>query len=274
MGATAGRTTLQGEGLQHNDGQSLVLSSVVPVCRSYDPTFAFETALIVRDGIHRMYPGGDAAAGEDIFYYITLYNENYLMPAMPADEGGHSVNEGVLKGLYRSSTGSTDAGPRATILFSGAAHTEAVKAQAELKEHYGVSAELWSATSYQQLRVEALEVDRWNSLHPNEQPRVPWVTSQLERSQGPIVAVTDFMRMVPDQISRWSPRAWTSLGTDGFGRSDTRETLRRYFETDAPNIVLAVLNQLVADNTLVPAAIEDAIGRYSMPTEGQVPWHG
>ncbi|MSY78746.1 MAG: pyruvate dehydrogenase (acetyl-transferring), homodimeric type, partial [Actinobacteria bacterium] len=244
MGATAGRTTLQGEGLQHNDGQSLVLSSVVPVCRSYDPTFAFETALIVRDGIHRMYPGGDAAAGEDIFYYITLYNENYLMPAMPADEGGHSVSEGVLKGLYRSSTGSADAGPRATILFSGAAHTEAVKAQAELKEHYGVSAELWSATSYQQLRVEALEVDHWNSLHPNEQPRVPWVTSQLERSQGPIVAVTDFMRMVPDQISRWSPRAWTSLGTDGFGRSDTRETLRRYFETDAANIVLAVLNHL------------------------------
>ena len=274
MGATAGRTTLQGEGLQHNDGQSLVLSSVVPVCRSYDPTFAFETALIVRDGIHRMYPGGDAAAGEDIFYYITLYNENYLMPAMPADEGGHSVSEGVLKGLYRSSTGSADAGPRATILFSGAAHTEAVKAQAELKEHYGVSAELWSATSYQQLRVEALEVDHWNSLHPNEQPRVPWVTSQLERSQGPIVAVTDFMRMVPDQISRWSPRAWTSLGTDGFGRSDTRETLRRYFETDAANIVLAVLNHLVADNTLVPAAIEDAISRYNMPTEGPVPWHG
>ncbi|CAB4530207.1 unannotated protein [freshwater metagenome] len=274
MGATAGRTTLQGEGLQHNDGQSLVLSSVVPVCRSYDPTFAFETALIVRDGIHRMYPGGDAAAGEDIFYYITLYNENYLMPAMPADEGGHSVSEGVLKGLYRSSTGSADAGPRATILFSGAAHTEAVKAQAELKEHYGVSAELWSATSYQQLRVEALEVDHWNSLHPNEQPRVPWVTSQLGRSQGPIVAVTDFMRMVPDQISRWSPRAWTSLGTDGFGRSDTRETLRRYFETDAANIVLAVLNHLVADNTLVPAAIEDAISRYNMPTEGPVPWHG
>ncbi|CAB4749956.1 unannotated protein [freshwater metagenome] len=137
-----------------------------------------------------------------------------------------------------------------------------------------MSAELWSATSYQQLRVEALEVDHWNSLHPNEQPRVPWVTSQLGRSQGPIVAVTDFMRMVPDQISRWSPRAWTSLGTDGFGRSDTRETLRRYFETDAANIVLAVLNHLVADNTLVPAAIEDAISRYNMPTEGPVPWHG
>jgi pyruvate dehydrogenase E1 component len=274
MGATAGRTTLQGEGLQHNDGQSLVLSSVVPVCRSYDPTFAFETALIVHDGIHRMYPGGDATAGEDIFYYITLYNENYPMPAMPADEAGHSVAEGVVKGLYRSDPGPSEAGPRATILFSGAAHTEALKAQAELTEHYGVSAELWSATSYQQLRVEALEVDRWNSLHPNEQPRVPWVTSQLERSQGPIVAVTDFMRMVPDQVSRWSPRAWHSLGTDGFGRSDTRETLRHYFETDAPHIVLAVLNQLVAEGTLVPAAIEDAISRYDLATEGPVPWHG
>ena len=274
MGATAGRTTLQGEGLQHNDGQSLVLSSVVPVCRSYDPTFAFETALIVRDGIHRMYPGGDATAGADIFYYITLYNENYQMPAMPTDEAGHSVAEGVVKGLYRSDLGPSNAGPRATILFSGAAHTEALKAQAELTEHYGVSAELWSATSYQQLRVEALEVDRWNSLHPEEQPRVPWVTSQLERSQGPIVAVTDFMRMVPDQVSRWSPRAWHSLGTDGFGRSDTRETLRHYFETDAPNIVLAVLNQLVADGTLVPAAISDAISRYNLATEGPVPWHG
>jgi len=274
MGATAGRTTLQGEGLQHNDGQSLVLSTVVPVCRSYDPSFAFETALIVRDGMHRMYPGGDASLGDDIFYYITLYNENYPMPPMPADVGGHSTGQGVLKGLYRSSAGPTDAGPRATILFSGSAHTEAIKAQSELAEHYGVGAELWSATSYQQLRVEALEVDRWNSLHPNEQPLVPWVTSQLERSQGPIVAVTDFMRMVPDQISRWVPRAWSSLGTDGFGRSDTRESLRHFFETDAPHIVLAVLNELVADNTLVPAAIDDAITRYGLQTEGQVPWHG
>ena len=274
MGATAGRTTLQGEGLQHNDGQSLVLSTIVPVCRSYDPSFAFETALIVRDGIHRMYPGGDAEAGEDIFYYITLYNENYAMPTMPADEGEHRVGDGVIKGLYRYSVGPAAAGPRATILFSGAAHTEAAKAQAELAEHYGVSAEMWSVTSYQQLRSEALGVDRWNSFHPNEQPRVPWVTSQLERSQGPIIAVTDFMRLVPDQISRWSPRAWNSLGTDGFGRSDTRETLRHYYETNAPNIVLAVLNQLVADGTLVPAAIDDALKRYKVPTEGPVPWHG
>ena len=276
MAATAGRTTLLGEGLQHQDGHSLVLSSTVPVCLSYDPAFAFETALIVKHGLQRMYPGGDPLAGEDVFYYITLYNENYPMPPMPPDTegGGTSISDGVMKGLYRSAIAPGTSGPAATILFSGTAHTETVVAQRELAEHYGVGAELWSATSYQQLRSEALEVERWNRLHPGQTPRVPWVTTELERSAGPIVAVTDFMRAVPDQISRWTPRRYTSLGTDGFGRSDTREALRRYFETDAPHIVLTVLTSLVADGSLDPSALTDAISRYDIPTEVAVPWHG
>ena len=272
MGATAGRTTLMGEGLQHQDGHSLVLASTVPVCRSYDPAFAFETALIVEDGIRRMYPDGDAARGEDVFYYLTLYNENYPMPAMPDDSD--RVRDGVLRGLYRADPGPDLQGPRATLLFSGSAHTEVVRAQQLLAEDYGVAAELWSATSYQQLRDEALEVDRWNLLHPEESPRVPWVTTTLGQSVGPIVAVTDFMRSVPDQITRWVPRRYQTLGTDGFGRSDTREALRRYFETDAPHIVLAVLTQLVADGLVVAGALPDAIARYGIPTGTPHPWHG
>jgi pyruvate dehydrogenase E1 component len=267
LGATAGRTTLLGEGLQHQDGQSQLLASTVPVVRSYDPAFAFETALIVRDGLHRMYPDGDAARGEDLIYYLTLYNENYPMPAMP-----DGVSEGVLAGLYRHAGAPEVGGPSATILFSGTSFAAAAEAQQDLAEHYGVGAELWSATSYQQLRSEAIEVERWNRLHPGDTPRVPWVTQQLERSAGPIVAVSDWMRSVPDQIARWVPRRWSSLGTDGFGRSDTREALRRFFETDAAHVVLAVLTELVAEGALVPAALDDALARYSIATEDAPPW--
>ena len=267
LGATAGRTTLLGEGLQHQDGHSQLLASTVPVCRSYDPAFAFETAVIVREGFERMYPGGDATAGEDVFYYLTLYNENYPMPAMP-----DGVEGDLLRGLYRWSDAPEVGGPRATVLFSGTSVGAATTARNELAEHYGVGAELWSATSYQQLRVEALGVERRNRLHPHDTPRTPWVTQQLDRSEGPIVAVSDWMCLVPDQISRWVPRRWTALGTDGFGRSDTREALRSWFETDAPALVLAVLSELVAEGKLVPAAIDDAIARYGITTERADPW--
>ena len=267
LGATAGRTTLLGEGLQHQDGQSQLLASTVPTCRSYDPAFAYETALIIRDGLHRMYPDGDAVRGEDVMYYLTLYNENYPMPAMP--EG---VEPGVLAGLYRYAAPPAVGGPAATILFSGTSYRAATEAQQELAEHYGVGAELWSATSYQQLRMQALEVERWNRLHPTEPPRIPWVTEQLGTSSGPVVAVTDWMRAVPDQISRWVPRPFVSLGTDGFGRSDTREALRRFFETDAPSVVLSVLTELVAAGSLVPGALTDAIARYGIETERTAPW--
>ncbi|MFN7150317.1 MAG: pyruvate dehydrogenase (acetyl-transferring), homodimeric type, partial [Microthrixaceae bacterium] len=267
MGATAGRTTLMGEGLQHQDGQSQLLASTVPSVRSYDPAFAYETALIVRDGLHRMYPDGDASRGEDLIYYLSLYNENYPMPPMP--EG---VGQGVLAGLYRYAEAPAVGGPAATILFSGTSWVAAAEAQRELAEHYGVGAELWSATSYQQLRSEALEVERWNRLHPTEAPRTPWVTEQLAGAQGPVVAVSDWMRSVPDQIARWVPRRFMPLGTDGFGRSDTREALRRFFETDAPSVVLTVLSELVAEGALVPAALTDAIARYQIVTEDPAPW--
>ncbi|MCO5317713.1 MAG: pyruvate dehydrogenase (acetyl-transferring), homodimeric type [Microthrixaceae bacterium] len=274
MGATAGRTTLLGEGLQHDDGHSHVLSSVVPACRSYDPAFAFETALVVRDGIRRMYPD-DGPPGEDVFYYITLYNENYPMPPMPDDgDGGARVARGVIEGLYRWHEAPAGDGPEATILFSGTAWASAVEARDILAEHYGVRASLWSATSYQQLRMQALEVERWNRLHPLDPQRTPRVTEILADSSGPVVAVTDFMRAVPDQIERWIPRgrAYVSLGTDGFGRSDTREALRRFFETDAPHVVVAVLHALADAGVLEPSAAADAIGRYGIATEDAPSW--
>ena len=275
LGATAGRTTLLGEGLQHQDGHSHVLASTVPVCRSYDPAFAYEMALIIKDGIERMYPAAGAEHGQDVFYYLTLYNENYPMPPMPESlVDGIDVARGVIDGLYPWAAAPQTPGPQATVLFSGPMWQTAVAAQWDLAEHYGVGAELWSATSYQQLRAEALEVDRWNRLNPGRPAREPTVTRMLRSSQGPIVAVTDYMRMVPDQVARWSPRRWLSLGTDGFGRSDTREALRRYFETDAGHLVVAVLSALAAEGAVEPSTVAEAIIRYGIEPDLPVPWHG
>ncbi|MBX3314131.1 MAG: pyruvate dehydrogenase (acetyl-transferring), homodimeric type [Actinobacteria bacterium] len=267
LGATAGRTTLLGEGLQHQDGHSLVLASTVPTCEAYDPAFAYETAEIVRHGIDRMY-GADP---EDVFYYLTLYNENIVMPPMP--EGSAA---GIVEGLYRWGDVPEGTGPRATILFSGSAQGAARAAQQQLAERWGVRAELWSATSYKRLREEALAVERWNRLHPGETSRTARVTELLDDSAGPIVAVTDFMRAVPDQIARFVPagRSWTSLGTDGFGRSDTREALRRYFETDADHVVVAVLAALAGTGEVSPEAVGRAIESAGLDTDGPVPWHG
>jgi len=273
LGATAGRTTLLGEGLQHTDGHSHVLSSVVPACRSYDPSFAYETATIIRDGIERMYPSAGIENGEDVFYYLTLYNENYPMPAAPTEmPWGLDLTDGVIGGLYPWAPAPQVVGPRATVLFSGTMWRMAVEAQSMLAEHYGIGAELWSATSYQQLRVDALSAERWNILHPDEAPMVPRVTELLSRSPGPVVAVTDFMRIVPDQIARWVPRRYTSLGTDGFGRSDTREALRHHFGNDAAHIVLAVLSSLAADGAIGNDLVRDAIGRYGIEADLPAPW--
>jgi pyruvate dehydrogenase E1 component len=269
LGATAGRTTLMGEGLQHDDGHSHVLASTVPTVKSYDPSFAFETALIVRDGLHRMYPGGDPAAGEDITYYLTLYNENYPMPPMP--EG---VAQGVVDGLYRWCGAPEVQGPTASVLFSGPMWSAAAAARTDLADVYGVGVELWSATSYSELRREALAVERWNRLHPDAVPQVPRVTQLLGASAGPVVAVSDFMRAVPDQVSRWVPRRWLSLGTDGFGRSDTRETLRRFFEVDTAHVVVGVLSQLALDGQVASATVADAVARYGIDPESAPPWHG
>jgi pyruvate dehydrogenase E1 component len=269
LGATAGRTTLLGEGLQHQDGHSQLLASTVPVCRSYDPAFAYEMALVVRDGLRRMYPPEGPEAGEDVFYYLTLYNENYPMPPMP--EG---VEDGVLDGLYRWADAPEGTGPQASILFSGPMWRVSSEARELLAEHYGVRADLWSATSFQQLRAEALEVERWNRLHPQAPPRVPRVTRLLAGSTGPVVAVTDWMRAVPDQVARWSPRRWCSLGTDGFGHSDTREALRRHFEVDAAHVVVAVLSGLVADGSLDAGVTADAIARFGLDPDAAPPWLG
>ncbi|MFV0316052.1 MAG: transketolase-like TK C-terminal-containing protein, partial [Microthrixaceae bacterium] len=273
LGATAGRTTLLGEGLQHQDGHSQLLASAVPVCHSYDPAFAFETALIVRDGIAKMYPG-DGSPGDDRFYYLTLYNENYPMPPMPDDGGTGAIEQGVVDGLYCWQPAPEGTGPEATIVFSGTAWSAAVEARDILAEHYGIRVSLWSATSFQQLRLEAMEVERWNRLHPLEAPRRPKVTQILEPSAGPVVAVTDFMRAVPDQIEHWIPdgRLWCSLGTDGFGRSDTREALRRFFETDAPNVVVAVLHTMAESGIIDHATTEDAIRRYDVDPGAAPSW--
>jgi pyruvate dehydrogenase E1 component len=261
MAATAGRTTLLGEGLQHQDGHSLVLASTVPVCQAYDPAFAYEMGAIIKAGLKRMY----GPEPEDVFYYLTLYNENYVMPPREVDEAS------IIEGLYRWAPAPEVSGPSATILFSGTAQGAARFAQDELAEHFGVGAELWSATSYKRLREDALAVERWNRLHPAEPARTPRVTELLADASGPIVAVTDFMKAVPDQIARWVPARFLPLGTDGFGRSDTREALRRFFETDGPHVVVAVLASLAAVGDIKPEVVDDAIRRYGIDPEAPDP---
>jgi pyruvate dehydrogenase E1 component len=259
---TAGRTSLNGEGLQHADGHSLVLASTVPNLAAYDPAFAYELGVIVDDGIRRMY-GPDP---EDVFYYLTLYNENYVMPPMP--EG---AEEGILKGLYRFAPAPEGPSRKATIVFSGTAQKAAREAQELLAADHDVAAELWSATSYKALREDALAAERWNRLHPTEAPRTPYVTEALSGASGPVLAVTDFMKSVPDQVSRWVPATYASLGTDGYGRSDTRAQLRRHFETDAQHVVVGVLSNLVQDDDAKPQEVADAIAHYELDPEAPDP---
>jgi len=254
LGATAGRTTLNGEGLQHEDGHSHVLASVVPNLVAYDPAFAYELAVILEDGLRRMY-----REREDVFYYLTLYNENYVQPAMPA-----GAEEGILRGLYRFQASPLgESGPRVQLLGSGPLLREAVRAQEILGDRYGVAADVWSATSYKELRREALDCERWNRLHPAATPRVPYVTAQLATARGPVVAVTDYLKLVPDQVARWVPQGLTPLGTDGFGRSETRQALRRFFEIDAESIALAALHELAKRGEVpgdLPARARDELG--------------
>ena len=262
LGGTAGRTTLLGEGLQHDDGHSLLLASTVPNVAAYDPAFAYEVAAIIAAGITRMF----GPEPEDIFYYLTLYNENYQMPPKP--EG---IADGIVRGLYRFSPAPKGPARPATILFSGTASQAALEAQRVLAEDHDVAAELWSATSYKALREDALSVERWNRLHPGLQPRTPYVTEMLDGAAGPIVAVTDFMKAVPDQVARWVPSPFIPLGTDGFGRSDTREALRRHFETDAAHVVVAVLDGLRAIGEAKAAEVDKAIARYHIDADAEDP---
>jgi pyruvate dehydrogenase E1 component len=313
MGCTAGRTTMNGEGLQHEDGHSLLLASVVPTVHAYDPAFAYEMAAIVERGIDHMF----GPQAEDCIYYLTLYNENYPMPALPVPQGDEalqaeaaaSLREGILRGIYRyagpagaageawgeaadEASGETEgeargetageaqgetegeargeaqaAGRPATILFSGPAWRAAMQARELLASDWGVAAEAWSVTSYKALREDGLEVERWNRLHPESGPRVPYITRVLEDARGPIVAVTDYLKAVPDQVARFVRVPFTVLGTDGFGRSDTRVALRRHFEVDAAHIVVAVLAELAAAGEGKPDEVAAAIEKYGIDPE-------
>jgi pyruvate dehydrogenase E1 component len=261
MGATAGRTTLNGEGLQHEDGHSLVHASHYPSCRVYDPAFAYETAAIIRDGLARLY----GETPEDDFYYITLYNENHVMPPRP--DGVTDAD--IVSGLYRFSV-APDLGPeapRATILASGVIMQQALAAQVLLAETYGVAADVYSAPSFQRLRNDALEVEHWNLHNPGREPRIPHVTTVLAEAggAGPVVAVSDWITAWPDMISRWVPtKAWRSMGTDGYGRSDTREALRRFFDIDAAHIAAAVLVELANLGTLPRAQVVEAVAALDL----------
>jgi len=260
-GGTAGRTTLSGEGLQHQDGHSLLHASTVPTCAAYDPAYAYEIAIIVQEGIRRMYQ-----LGEDRFYYLTLYNENYPMPPMP--EGLDP--QGVLRGIYRLRA--AEPGPSVVQLFgSGPILSEALKAQQILAERYQVPADVWSVTSYNELRRDALEAERWNRLHPGEPARTPYVCQALQGAPGPIVAASDYMKVVADQIAPWLPGRMETLGTDGFGRSDSREFLRRHFEIDAPSIAAAALSRLAREGRFDPARAAAAFAELGVAVDGSDP---
>jgi pyruvate dehydrogenase E1 component len=257
LGGTAGRTTLNGEGLQHEDGHSHVLAATVPTMRAYDPAFAYEVAVIIQDGLRRMF-----AEGEECLYYLTLYNENYGMPPMP--EG---AQEGILRGLYKFRAGGLSSTLRAQIFGSGPILREALRAQHILADKFGISADVWSATNYKQLRSDALNVRRWNMLHPGEEPKRSYIEQTLENEEGVFVAVSDYMRLVPDQIAPWVPGGLMTLGTDGFGRSDTRSALRRFFEIDAEFIAIATLYALAEEGQMKMADVERAIKELNVDPE-------
>jgi pyruvate dehydrogenase E1 component len=252
LGGTAGRTTLAGEGLQHQDGHSHLLAYPLPNLIAYDPAFAFELAVIIRDGIRRMYE-----QQEDIFYYLTVMNENYAHPPMPDGDG---VKEDILKGMYRlKPADNPNAGLRAQLMGSGAILNEVLRAQKLLAEKYNVAADVWSITSYKELYRDGLEVERWNLLHPADQPRVPHVTRCVADAPGVYVAASDYVNALPASISRWFPRRLVSLGTDGFGRSESREALRDFFEVDARFITLATLAALCREKQIDGGVVVQAM---------------
>jgi pyruvate dehydrogenase E1 component len=235
-----------------------VLSSTVPNCRAYDPAFAYEVAVLIQEGIERMY----GAEPEDVFYYLTLYNENSTMPPMP--EGSA---EGIIRGLYRFAAAPKKLKHRAQLLASGTAMLAALEAQQLLADEFDVAADVWSATSYKLLREDALEAERWNRLHPGESPRVPYVTQCLGTADGVFVAASDYVKVLPDAIDRWLPRPLTSLGTDGFGRSENRTALRDFFEVDAKSIVIATLAAQAKDVEIDASVVAKAISDYGVNHE-------
>jgi pyruvate dehydrogenase E1 component len=261
LGATAGRTTLNGEGLQHQDGHSHLAASTVPTLMAYDPAFAYEISVIIQDGLRRMYH-----ENESLFYYLTLYNENYPMPAMPA-----GAAEGILKGLYKFRPGPAGKTHRAQLLGSGPILLQALRAQEILAERYDISADVWSVTSYKHLRTDALRTQRWNMLHPEPTPKRSYVETLFEGEPGVFVAVSDHMKIVPDQIAPWVPGGLMTLGTDGFGRSDTRANLRRFFEIDAELTVIATLYALQRKGAMAPRVVAQALRDLDVNPEKVAP---
>jgi pyruvate dehydrogenase E1 component len=259
VGGTAGRTTLAGEGLQHQDGHSLLMASSIPNCVAYDPTFNYELAVIVHDGLRRMF-----VEKENIFYYITVMNENYVHPALP--EG---VESGILEGMYRliAAPKSRKTAPRVQLLGSGTILRESIAAAKMLEDDFGVLSDVWSVTSYNELARKARETVRWNRLHPESEPQSNFVTEQLVDTEGPVIAASDYNLAYADQIREFVPRRYTVLGTDGYGRSGTREQLRRFFEVDRRHIALAALTALADDNALPRSTLSEAIARYSLDSE-------
>ena len=255
VGGTAGRTTLNGEGLQHQDGHSHLLAYPVPNLVTYDPAFAYELAVIIRDGIKRMYEDK-----EDIFYYITVMNENYPMPEMPGN-----VKEGIVKGMYKfKASDKKNLKMKAQLFGSGTIMNEVLKAAQILEEEYKVAADVWSITSYKELRREALEAERWNLLNPNQTPKESYISKMIAKEDGVFVASSDYVKALPDSISKWFPRTLYSLGTDGFGRSESREALRDFFEVDAKHIVLAALTGLAKEGKIKSAELDKAIKKLGI----------
>jgi pyruvate dehydrogenase E1 component len=256
MGATAGRTTLNGEGLQHEDGHSHILASTIPNCVSYDPTFGYELAVIIQDGMRRMYQDQ-----EDIYYYITVMNENYAHPAMPA-----GAEKGILKGMYLLSDGKARKGAlKVQLMGSGTILRELIAGAQLLEQDFGIAADVWSATSFNELRRDGLAAERWNMLHPEEERRLSYVEQCLKDRPGPVIAATDYMKVFADQIRPFVPtHNFIALGTDGFGRSDKRKALRRFFEVDRHYVAVAALKALANEEAVAPAKVTEAIRKYGI----------
>jgi pyruvate dehydrogenase E1 component len=263
IGGTSGRTTLNGEGLQHADGHSHIISATIPNCISYDPTYAYELAVIIHDGLRRM-----VAEQEDVFYYITALNENYEHPALPA-----GAEAGIVRGMYLlKAAEERSKGPKVQLLGCGAILREVLAGAELLANDFGVMADVWSVTSFTELRREALEAERWNMLHPAETPRVPYVTSCLsERGGGPVVASTDYIKLFADQIRAFVPGTYRVLGTDGFGRSDYRKRLRFFFEVDRHFVAVAALKALADENKIPSVKVAEAMKRYGINPEKPIP---
>jgi pyruvate dehydrogenase E1 component len=262
IGGISGRTTLAGEGLQHQDGHSHHFAFAVPNLKAYDPAFAYELAVIMHDGLHRMYE-----KQENIFYYITMMNEFYKMPPMPK-----GCREGILKGLYKfKASDKKDAKAKINLLGSGAILNEAIKAQTILESKYGVSADVWSVTSYKELYTDATEADRWNMLHPTEERAIPYIQKCFNDAGNIFIAATDYLKTLPCSIAKWIPGKLLALGTDGFGRSDSRTDLRNYFEVDARFITLAALQALAAEGIINADTVKKAIEEFEIDPEKVAP---